>query len=36
VQTAVRNAGGYVAEREHGAGVHEALRYFAEGDSLGR
>jgi len=30
VQTAVRNAGGYVAEREHGAGVHEALRYFAE------
>jgi HAD superfamily hydrolase (TIGR01484 family) len=36
VQTAVRNAGGYVAEREHGAGVHEALRYFADRDSLKR
>ena len=30
VQRAVRNAGGYVAQQEHGAGVHEALRYFAE------
>jgi hypothetical protein len=30
VQSAVRNAGGYVAQQEHGAGVCEALRYFAE------
>ena len=29
VQDAVRNAGGYVAEKEHGAGVHEALLHFA-------
>jgi hydroxymethylpyrimidine pyrophosphatase-like HAD family hydrolase len=28
VKAAVRDAGGYVAEREHGAGVHEALKYF--------
>jgi HAD superfamily hydrolase (TIGR01484 family) len=28
VQNAVRDAGGYVAQNEHGAGVHEALRYF--------
>jgi HAD superfamily hydrolase (TIGR01484 family) len=28
VQSAVRNAGGYVATREHGAGVHEALLHF--------
>jgi HAD superfamily hydrolase (TIGR01484 family) len=28
VKTAVRNAGGYVAERQHGAGVHEALKHF--------
>jgi hypothetical protein len=28
VKDAVRNAGGYVAEREHGAGVHEALLHF--------
>ena len=28
VKTAVRNAGGYVAQREHGAGVHEALLHF--------
>ena len=28
VKGAVRNAGGYVAKSEHGAGVHEALRYF--------
>jgi HAD superfamily hydrolase (TIGR01484 family) len=34
VQTAVRNAGGYVAQQEHGAGVCEALRYFADGNRL--
>ncbi len=34
VQTAVRNAGGYVAQQEHGAGVHEALRYFVKGNRL--
>jgi hydroxymethylpyrimidine pyrophosphatase-like HAD family hydrolase len=28
VKDAVRNAGGYVAQREQGAGVHEALRHF--------
>ena len=28
VKTAVRNAGGYVAGKEHGAGVHEALEHF--------
>ena len=28
VKEAVRNAGGYVAERQHGAGVHEALEHF--------
>jgi HAD superfamily hydrolase (TIGR01484 family) len=28
VKTTVRNAGGYVARREHGAGVHEALKHF--------
>jgi HAD superfamily hydrolase (TIGR01484 family) len=28
VQEAVRNAGGYVAQRDHGAGVHEALLHF--------
>ena len=28
VKAAVRNAGGYVAEREYGAGVREALRFF--------
>jgi hypothetical protein len=31
VQSAVRNAGGYVAEQRHGAGVYEALSYFAGG-----
>jgi HAD superfamily hydrolase (TIGR01484 family) len=36
VQSAVRNAGGYVAQREHGAGVYEALCYFAYGKSLKR
>jgi HAD superfamily hydrolase (TIGR01484 family) len=30
VKTAVRNAAGYVAAREHGAGVHEALKHFAK------
>ena len=30
VQTAVRDAGGYVAQQEHGAGVYEALVHFAE------
>jgi HAD superfamily hydrolase (TIGR01484 family) len=29
VKAAVRSAGGYVAQREHGAGVYEALRYFS-------
>ena len=28
VKAAVREAGGYVAKREHGAGVHEALKHF--------
>ena len=28
VKKAVRNAGGYVATNEYGAGVHEALRHF--------
>ena len=28
VKDAVRAASGYVAQREHGAGVHEALRFF--------
>jgi HAD superfamily hydrolase (TIGR01484 family) len=28
VKAAVRSAGGYVAQHEHGAGVHEALKYF--------
>src|SRR6266511_1938497 len=31
VQNAVRNAGGYVAQQEHGAGVHEALLHFTNG-----
>src|SRR5205823_14168892 len=30
VKAAVRSAGGYVAQREHGAGVREALRHFLE------
>jgi 3-deoxy-D-manno-octulosonate 8-phosphate phosphatase KdsC-like HAD superfamily phosphatase len=30
VQSAVRSAGGYVAQKEHGAGVYEALCYFAD------
>ena len=28
VKAAVRDAGGYVAELQHGAGVHEALKHF--------
>jgi hydroxymethylpyrimidine pyrophosphatase-like HAD family hydrolase len=28
VKEAVRNAGGYVAAQDHGAGVHEALHHF--------
>jgi hypothetical protein len=28
VKTAVRGAGGYVARRQHGAGVREALEHF--------
>jgi HAD superfamily hydrolase (TIGR01484 family) len=31
VKAAVRIAGGYVAEKEHGAGVYEALRHFLNG-----
>ena len=30
VQDAVRNAGGYVAQKNHGSGVHEALLHFAK------
>jgi HAD superfamily hydrolase (TIGR01484 family) len=30
VKNAVRSAGGYVAEREYGAGVHEALLHFTQ------
>jgi HAD superfamily hydrolase (TIGR01484 family) len=33
VQWAVRKAGGYVAQQEHGAGVHEALLHFTNRDS---
>ncbi|PYJ22098.1 MAG: hypothetical protein DME71_03610 [Verrucomicrobia bacterium] len=39
VQDAVRNAGGYVAQKDHGAGVHEALLHFARANpdkALGR
>lgn len=32
VKDAVRSAGGYVANKEHGAGVHEALLHFANFD----
>jgi HAD superfamily hydrolase (TIGR01484 family) len=31
VQSAVRRAGGYVAQQEHGAGVYEALLHFLNG-----
>ena len=34
VQSAVRNAGGYVARKDHGAGVHEALLHFMNGNSV--
>jgi HAD superfamily hydrolase (TIGR01484 family) len=34
VQDAVRNAGGYVAQKDHGAGVHEALIYFTSRRSV--
>ena len=30
VKDAVRNAGGFVAKREHGAGVYDALKHFIE------
>src|SRR5205823_3816363 len=30
VQHAVRNAGGYAAQKDHGAGVHEALLHFVK------
>ena len=30
VKEAVSSAGGYVAEREYGAGVHEALLHFTQ------
>ena len=36
VQNAVRNAGGYVAQQEHGAGVYEALLHFVDGNPLKR
>jgi HAD superfamily hydrolase (TIGR01484 family) len=32
VQNAVREAGGYIAQRDHGSGVHEALLHFMNGD----
>lgn len=31
VQHAVRDAGGYIAQKEHGAGVHESLLHFTNG-----
>jgi hypothetical protein len=31
VKDAVRAAGGYIAQNEYGAGVHEALAYFLNG-----
>lgn len=30
VKDAVRNAGGFVSKREHGAGVYDALKHFSE------
>jgi HAD superfamily hydrolase (TIGR01484 family) len=33
VKAAVRKAGGYIAERQHGAGVHEAIKFFLNGNS---
>ena len=32
VQDAVRNAGGYIAKKHFGAGVHEALLHFSNGE----
>lgn len=32
VKEAVRSAGGYVAQREHGAGIYDALMYFLKGN----
>jgi HAD superfamily hydrolase (TIGR01484 family) len=34
VQDAVRNAGGYIAQKDHGAGVHEALLHFASANPV--
>ena len=34
VQLAVSNAGGYIAQKAHGAGVHEALVHFVNLDSV--
>jgi HAD superfamily hydrolase (TIGR01484 family) len=34
VKDAVRTAGGYVAQNEHGAGVYEALLHFTNGNPL--
>ncbi|PYL60195.1 MAG: HAD family phosphatase, partial [Verrucomicrobia bacterium] len=34
VRNAVRNAGGYVAQKACGAGVHEALLHFASSESF--
>jgi HAD superfamily hydrolase (TIGR01484 family) len=34
VQDAVRNAGGYTAQKPHGAGVHEALLHFVNEQSV--
>ena len=36
VQSAVRRAGGYVAQQEHGAGVYEALMHFTNGNPVER
>jgi hypothetical protein len=36
VKAAVRAAGGYVAQKQHGAGVHEALLHFVNGNALKR
>jgi hydroxymethylpyrimidine pyrophosphatase-like HAD family hydrolase len=36
VKAAVRAAGGYVARKQHGAGVYEALLHFLDGKALKR
>ena len=36
VKAAVRAAGGYVAEKQHGARVHEALLHSVKGNALER